>query len=140
MKLELDGLHLSPDERRQLVKELQRLVETVVVPALLNALPRPAIPKRPDMRAVHDGRLITKHDIELRVGLDITTIYRQMKRGKFPQPIKIGKRRVAWRSTDIEKWEASRPVGIETAAPYICPHGKNTAKYGPCGFCEKGIP
>jgi len=104
-------LRLSPEERDELTNEFKRLVDTILVPALLKALPQPAIPAKPDVRAVEDGRLITKHDLEVRVGLDITTVYRQMRLGNFPQPIKIGKRRVAWREADIRRWEASRPVG-----------------------------
>ncbi len=31
-------------------------------------------------------------------------VYRLMKRGEFPRSIKIGKRRVCWRESEIEAW------------------------------------
>ena len=33
-----------------------------------------------------------------------STIYRYIAQNKFPAPIKIGSRRVAWKSTDILEW------------------------------------
>lgn len=36
------------------------------------------------------------------------TIYRLMKQGRFPKPIKIGQRAVAWKSSDVETFITSR--------------------------------
>ena len=36
--------------------------------------------------------------------LSRATLYRHIKKGIFPQPIKIGERRVVWRTEDIEIW------------------------------------
>lgn len=36
------------------------------------------------------------------------SIYRLMKQGVFPKPIKIGLRAVAWKSTEVEAFIASR--------------------------------
>jgi len=41
-------------------------------------------------------------------GLSRSTLYRQVKLGQFPQPVKIGPRAIAWRETDLEKWLKSR--------------------------------
>jgi prophage regulatory protein len=38
-----------------------------------------------------------------------TAIYDDIKAGRFPAPVKIGQRAVAWRRSDIEHWLASRP-------------------------------
>jgi predicted DNA-binding transcriptional regulator AlpA len=38
--------------------------------------------------------------VEKLTALDITTIYRKMKAGTFPRPLKAGKRRVAWRRSE----------------------------------------
>ena len=46
-------------------------------------------------------RLLNKWEVEERTSLDITTIYREMKAGTFPQPVRVGRRRVAWRESDI---------------------------------------
>lgn len=56
-------------------------------------------------------RLLDKWDIEERTSLDITTIYRKMKSGTFPQPVRVGKRRVAWRESDVAEWQRQLEVG-----------------------------
>jgi len=57
-------------------------------------------------------RLLNKWAVEKQTSLDITTIYRKMKAGTFPQPVRVGKRRVAWRESDIAAWQASLEVGV----------------------------
>jgi predicted DNA-binding transcriptional regulator AlpA len=34
-----------------------------------------------------------------------------MKVGAFPQPVRVGRRRVAWRESDINAWQAGLEVG-----------------------------
>jgi prophage regulatory protein len=46
-------------------------------------------------------------------GLGRSTIYRLMAENKFPSPVKLAKRAVAWRRVDLERWGQSRP----TASP-----------------------
>jgi predicted DNA-binding transcriptional regulator AlpA/predicted XRE-type DNA-binding protein len=62
-----------------------------------------------------DPQLLDKHALEKLTSLDITTIYRKMSAGTFPQPVKIGLRRVAWRASDIVQWQKDLEVGTETA-------------------------
>ena len=52
-----------------------------------------------------------------RVALRKTAIYAAIKRGDFPQPVRLSKRAVGWRLADIERWAANRPAGAtgETA-------------------------
>jgi predicted DNA-binding transcriptional regulator AlpA/predicted XRE-type DNA-binding protein len=61
-----------------------------------------------------DRQLLNKHAVEKMTSLDITTIYRKMAVGKFPQPVKVGRRRVAWRTSDIVRWQQDLEVGTET--------------------------
>lgn len=56
-------------------------------------------------------RLLNKWAIEERTSLDITTIYRKMKAGTFPKPVRVGRRRVAWRESDVVNWQQSLKVG-----------------------------
>ena len=56
-------------------------------------------------------RLLGKRALEERTSLDITTIYRKMKAGTFPQPVRVGWRRVAWRESDIAVWQAGLEIG-----------------------------
>lgn len=44
-------------------------------------------------------------------GLARTSIYRLIKDGKFPAPIKIGERAVGWRLDEITSWLESRTRG-----------------------------
>jgi prophage regulatory protein len=61
--------------------------------------------------ALRADRLLNKWAVEKQTSLDITTIYRKMKAGTFPQPVRVGKRRVAWRESDIAAWQAGLEVG-----------------------------
>jgi prophage regulatory protein len=56
---------------------------------------------------VRVDRLLNKWAVEDRTSLDITTIYRKIKVGAFPRPVKVGKRRVAWRESEIAAWQQS---------------------------------
>lgn len=39
--------------------------------------------------------------------LSRATVYRRVKDGTFPKPIKIGENRVVWRYEDLEAWLAA---------------------------------
>ena len=39
-----------------------------------------------------------------------STIYRLMAEDKFPSPVRLAKRAVAWRGIDLEQWSAGRPT------------------------------
>jgi prophage regulatory protein len=43
-------------------------------------------------------------------GLGRSTIYRLVAARKFPSPVRLGPRAVAWRSSDLDQWSESRPV------------------------------
>jgi prophage regulatory protein len=64
-----------------------------------------------DRAAVNKPRLLDKWEVEDVTSLDITTIYRKMKAGDFPKPLRVGRRRVAWRQSDITAWQAGLEVG-----------------------------
>lgn len=52
--------------------------------------------------------LLRRAEVESKTGLSRSTIYDWMKRGEFPQPVKLGARIVAWRESDIAAWLDSR--------------------------------
>ena len=56
----------------------------------------------------HD-RLLRRADVEDWTGLSTTTIYRLMRAGKFPLPLKIGDKAVRWWASEIEAWLAGLP-------------------------------
>ncbi|WP_369973867.1 helix-turn-helix transcriptional regulator [Pelomonas sp. KK5] len=39
-----------------------------------------------------------------------STIYRLISEGKFPRPVRIGDRAVAWRQTDLDSWSETRQL------------------------------
>ncbi|MBK7531509.1 AlpA family transcriptional regulator [Piscinibacter sp.] len=43
-------------------------------------------------------------------GLGRSTIYRLIAEHKFPSPVRLGPRAVAWRSSDLDEWSEARPV------------------------------
>lgn len=42
-------------------------------------------------------------------GLGRSTIYRLMADRQFPSPVKLGRRAVAWRRSDLDRWSQTRP-------------------------------
>lgn len=49
-------------------------------------------------------RLIRLKEVQHRVGLGRSTIYRWMAEGKFPKPVQLGGYAVAWAQEDIDDW------------------------------------
>lgn len=46
----------------------------------------------------------TTADVAAKTRASLSTIYRMMKRGDFPQNIKIGLRKVVWNKAEIDNW------------------------------------
>jgi prophage regulatory protein len=53
-------------------------------------------------------RFLRLDDVRVRVPYSRSTIYQLMAQGKFPKPIKLGERAVAWVEADIDQWMADR--------------------------------
>ena len=61
--------------------------------------------------------LLTRREVERRTGLSRSTLYRKMREGTFPVPLKVSERAVRWRERDIRAYVESRPRSYgETAA------------------------
>ena len=61
-------------------------------------------------------RLMRRDEVEERTGLARTTIYRKMRAGTFPLPLKISERAVRWRASDIDQYIESRPLATGESA------------------------
>lgn len=48
--------------------------------------------------------VISRPEVERLTSLHKSSIYRLMKEGKFPKPLRLSTMRVAWRLKDIEAW------------------------------------
>lgn len=53
--------------------------------------------------------LLTRQELQAYVKLGRSTIYALMRKGQFPEPIKIGPQAVRWRVDEINDWLADRP-------------------------------
>ena len=53
-------------------------------------------------------RLVTMRELVERVPFSRVHIYRLIRDGKFPAPIKLGDRRVAFLENEVESWVAAR--------------------------------
>ena len=49
-------------------------------------------------------QILRRKDVEAVVGLSRSTIYHLISQRLFPAPIKLGKRAVGWKVSDIEAW------------------------------------
>ena len=47
-------------------------------------------------------------EVQKTVGASRSTIYTWLKLGRFPKPLKLGSRMIAWRVSDIERWLESK--------------------------------
>ena len=54
-------------------------------------------------------RLLRRPEVLALTGLSTTSLYRRIREGTFPRPVRIGPNAVAWDSEAVEKWlEAAR--------------------------------
>ena len=56
-------------------------------------------------------RLLRLPAVLERTGLGRSALYDLMAAGRFPRPLQIGARAVAWREDEIEEWIRTRPRG-----------------------------
>ena len=54
-------------------------------------------------------RLLTREEVQDRCRISRSTIYRLMREGRFPSPIRVGDRAVRWKESEINKYLANRP-------------------------------
>jgi len=50
------------------------------------------------------NRIVRMKELKLLLGVSNATIYRHIKLNKFPKPIHLSKRSVAWRLSVVESW------------------------------------
>lgn len=55
--------------------------------------------------------LLRRPEVERLTGLRKSSIYYLMAEGLFPRPVRIGRRAVAWRKSELRDWDITRPRG-----------------------------
>lgn len=53
-------------------------------------------------------KMLRRPAVEQLVGLGRSTIYAMIAEGTFPKPLKLGKRAVGWRESEITAWIDNR--------------------------------
>ncbi|GAB3759157.1 hypothetical protein GCM10028796_05920 [Ramlibacter monticola] len=65
---------------------------------------------RPPMVDAQPAVFVRMAAVVRMTGLGRSTIYRLMAEDKFPSPVRLAKRAIAWRRIDLEQWSAGRPT------------------------------
>lgn len=65
-----------------------------------------------ELQAIQTAQLLRLPKVTQMTGLARSTIYRLMAEGDFPSPVKLAKRAVAWRQTDLDQWSHTRPPAL----------------------------
>ena len=47
-------------------------------------------------------------EVAVRYNISRSTVWRWVKEGKFPKPVKLGEAATRWRICDLQAWEVSR--------------------------------
>lgn len=58
--------------------------------------------------------ILRPRDLKAATGLSISTVYRMIKRGEFPQPKRLGLQAVGWTAAMIAAWLDARPTHFDT--------------------------
>ncbi|MBK5970906.1 MULTISPECIES: helix-turn-helix transcriptional regulator [Thiorhodovibrio] len=58
--------------------------------------------------------IIRPSGIKAATGYARSTAYEKMKRGEFPQTVKLGARAVGWLKSDVDQWLAERVAASRT--------------------------
>ncbi len=63
-------------------------------------------------KAVHTAnlgdRLLRRVEVEHKTGLSRSAIYDGMRKGIFPEPVRLGNSSVAWLCSEIDEWIADK--------------------------------
>jgi len=55
-----------------------------------------------------EHRILRRTEVEAKTGFKRAHIYNLMKRGQFPQALRLGVRAVGWDSVEIDEWIVER--------------------------------
>ena len=65
--------------------------------------------------------LLTRPQVEQKIQLSCSTIYRRMREGRFPLPLKLSSQAVRWRSDEINEYLDSRQRATGEIGPTNIP-------------------
>ena len=87
----------------------------------------------PESDAPPEDRLLPWAKVEALAGISRTTAWREQKRGAFPAPVVLSRRRVAWRESEVVAWKAARPQSSTLLGPARFIPVEPPPEPAPCG-------
>lgn len=63
------------------------------------------------MRVGSEERMLRLRSVERMTGLSKSTLYRMIKQGRFPAPLRMTRKAVRWRREEVHEWLLHRPRG-----------------------------
>lgn len=64
----------------------------------------PDLPRKSVEQPIRQNRLMSPDEVTEFLGVSKMTLWRMRTSGRFPQPIQISSRRIAWKTESIEDW------------------------------------
>ena len=61
-----------------------------------------------------DYELLTIREVAQMLRVNVSTIYRLVREGEIPAPIRIGPTSTRWRADELRDWLDSRPRSVDT--------------------------
>jgi prophage regulatory protein len=58
--------------------------------------------------------VLRRGEVERATGFKTSSLYEEMKQGRFPKPIKIAARSVGWLSSEIAEWQKTRKAARDS--------------------------
>jgi prophage regulatory protein len=58
---------------------------------------------------IPNEQLLRLPEVRAKLGLSRSAIYRLVAAGKFPQPLKLTPRTIAWRLSELDSWIEAQP-------------------------------
>jgi prophage regulatory protein len=59
--------------------------------------------------AINPIKLLSAKEVATTIGMSKSWIYDQIKKDKFPKPVRLGPQKTAWKLTDIADWVNTLP-------------------------------
>jgi prophage regulatory protein len=75
-----------------------------------NALPAPSSARHAPVAGDIAVTFLRLHAVLRLTGLSRSTVYRLIADERFPRPVQLGPRAVAWRRVDVDAWSEARPT------------------------------
>ena len=64
---------------------------------------------REGQKNMSEQRMLRLRSVILMTSLSKSTLYRLIKQGHFPQPLRLTQRAVRWRREEVDEWLSHRP-------------------------------